>query len=492
MPIFWDLLPASLWPTQPFIPPIDPGESWGKSSSPATPWESAASTPDYLAPDALASSGPWDDDRYRQMLAAAKRASDFARWTFGPPNARPQAPTAAPMPTAPMSGTLPTASSFIPPVDPAQAASPLAPPPYGTADADMAAAQAAREAAAARIRQAAQPRGGRQESAGADLPAQFIGGLARSGWKAIADVPHEIGQAFTDQWGALKHHAWTDHRGRLQDYLANPSFAKAAQHQWEDFKDAGKSALDLAGLPFAPIQGAARSLIGHPYADLAQLVASHFNPAGAPNPDQRYDEAKRAVDTALMGLGPRGGSLRPPFEPPLQARLPPPARPIEPPPPPTADNIGNIRPRIEPAPARSELLRSPTLPLPQLAAPPGHPLLAGPPPGTEQPWQGPIYSRPVAAGGEAAYRSWGGESKQVSDWLSPYPPASSSEARRDLALWPGNTAQYVSKVQIPAGTQIQWGKAARAFGQPGGATQIQLLEDIPAENYGPGLPLPAK
>ena len=307
MPIFWDLLPASLWPTQPFIPPIDPGESWGKSSSPATPWESAASTPDYLAPDALASSGPWDDDRYRQMLADAKRASDFAAWTFGPPNATPRTPTAAPMQAAPMSETLPTASSFIPQLDPAQPASPLVAPPYGSTDADMAAAQAAREAATVRMRQAAQPRGGRQTSAGADLPAQFIGGLARSGWKAIADVPHEAGQAFTDQWDALKHHAWIDPGTRLQDYRANPSVAKAAQRQWEDFKDAGKSVLGLAALPFAPIQGAARSLIGHPYADLAQLVDSHFNPAGAANPAQRYDEAKRAVDTALMALGPRGG-----------------------------------------------------------------------------------------------------------------------------------------------------------------------------------------
>jgi hypothetical protein len=202
MPTIWDLLPASPWPTQPFIPPTDPRESWGKSSSPAVPWESAAATPDYLAPDALASLRPWDDDRYRQMLADAERASDFVRWTFGTPDA-PRRATAAPMPTAPMSETLPTASSFIPPLDPAQLASPLVAPPYGSTDADMAAAQAAREAAAGRMRQAAQPRGGRQASAGADLPAQFIGGLARSGWKAIADVPHEAGQAFTDQWDAL-------------------------------------------------------------------------------------------------------------------------------------------------------------------------------------------------------------------------------------------------------------------------------------------------
>ncbi len=266
MPTFWDMQPAGLWPTQPSIPPIDPEQGSGWAPSTAAPWESAASTPD-----------------------------------FGTP----AAPRTAGMPS--------TAPSFVPPVDRAQATAPGAPAPYRTMDADMAAAQAAREAAAARIGQATQPRGGRQESAGADLPAQFIGGLARSGWKAVTDVPHEARQAFTDQWDALKHHAWIDPGARLQDYLANPSLAKAAQHQWEDFKDGGKSILDLAGLPFAPIQGAARSLIGHPYADLAQLVDSHFNPTGAPNPEQRYDEAKRAVDTALMALGARGGLPLPPM-----------------------------------------------------------------------------------------------------------------------------------------------------------------------------------
>jgi hypothetical protein len=455
------------------------------SPSAGAPWESAASTSAYPAPDAPASSGPWDDDRYRQMLADAKRASDFVAWTFGAPNATPRAPAAAPMQAAPMSGTLPTASSFIPPVDPALAAS-----PYGTTDADMAAAQAARDVAADRMRQAAQPRGGRQASAGADLPAQFIGGLARAGSKAVADVPHEARQAFTDQWDALKHHAWIDPGARLQDYLANPSLAKAAQRQWEDFKDVGKSVLDLAGLPFAPIQGAARSLIGHPYADLAQLVDSHFNPAGAANPDQRYDEAKRAVDTALMALGPRGGSLRPPFEPPMQARLPPPSSPLEPPPPPIADNIANIRPRIEPAPARSELLGPPISPLPQLAALPGYPLLAGPKSGAQQPWAGLIHSDLVGKGGKTAYRTWGGRVPEVGNWLSPEPPVSSSAAIRDLALWPENTAEFVSPVQIPAGTRIQSGTAAGAFGRPGGGSQIELLKKLPDKNYGPAKLLP--
>jgi hypothetical protein len=97
MPTIWDLLPVSPWPTQPFTPPDNPDQGSAWAPSPAAPWESATSTPDYLAPDALASSGPWDDDRCRQMLADAKRASDFVNWTFGPPSVAPRAPTAAPI-----------------------------------------------------------------------------------------------------------------------------------------------------------------------------------------------------------------------------------------------------------------------------------------------------------------------------------------------------------------------------------------------------------
>jgi hypothetical protein len=93
MPIIWDLLPASPWPTQSFTPPGNPDQGSAWAASPAA----ATSTPDYLASDALASSGPWDDDRYRQMLADAKRASDFVNWTFGPPSVAPRAPTAAPI-----------------------------------------------------------------------------------------------------------------------------------------------------------------------------------------------------------------------------------------------------------------------------------------------------------------------------------------------------------------------------------------------------------
>ncbi len=105
-------------------------------------------------------------------------------------------------------------------------------------------------------------------------------------------------------------------------------------------------------------------------------------------------------------------------------------------------------------------------------------------------WSGMIYSGPVPEGGMVGFRTWGGQAEQRGNWLSPTAPVSSNAAIRDLSLWPGNTAEHVSGVQIPPATQIQWGTAAPAFGQPGGGRQIELLERIPGESYGPGIPLP--
>jgi hypothetical protein len=94
MKSFWDLLPASSWPTQPFIPPRDPMRA-GSSPLQAQSWDSpaAASLPSWLttqvAPSASGTTGPGlaDDAHTVRMLADAKRAHDFAMWAFGPPSA---------------------------------------------------------------------------------------------------------------------------------------------------------------------------------------------------------------------------------------------------------------------------------------------------------------------------------------------------------------------------------------------------------------------
>jgi hypothetical protein len=116
---------------------------------------------------------------------------------------------------------------------------------------------------------------------------------------------------------------------------------------------------------------------------------------------------------------------------------------------------------------------------------------AGPkalPPGGVNSWTGPILSR-VTQSPETMYRVWGGGSSRVGQWLTPFKPVSAQTAREGLALPPGNTASFVSEVTVPTGTRIQVGTAGAAFGQPGGAAQVQLLDRIAPELFGEGQPL---
>ena len=104
------------------------------------------------------------------------------------------------------------------------------------------------------------------------------------------------------------------------------------------------------------------------------------------------------------------------------------------------------------------------------------------------PWAGNTLSR-VTQSGENLYRVWGGESGQAGEWLTPIRPGSSAAAREGLALPEGNSASFVSDVNVPAGTRIQVGTAGSAFGQSGGWPQVQLLERIPLQSFGKGVPL---
>jgi RHS repeat-associated protein len=78
-------------------------------------------------------------------------------------------------------------------------------------------------------------------------------------------------------------------------------------------------------------------------------------------------------------------------------------------------------------------------------------------------------------------------------FLTSVKPASSAFAREALALPPQNTAAYIQEVLVPAGTRLQRSRALPVpeFGRfRGGAEQFQLLDQIPNQNFGPGLPLP--
>jgi len=106
-----------------------------------------------------------------------------------------------------------------------------------------------------------------------------------------------------------------------------------------------------------------------------------------------------------------------------------------------------------------------------------------------QPWAGEIRSVTVASE-TTMYRVWGGGSRQAGPWLSPIRPTSAATATESLALPSANTAQFYSEVLVPAGTRYQIGTAAGANGLSGGGVQVQLLEQIPNANFGPGIPLP--
>ena len=90
------------------------------------------------------------------------------------------------------------------------------------------------------------------------------------------------------------------------------------------------------------------------------------------------------------------------------------------------------------------------------------------------------------------YRVFSGDST-VGGWLTATPPRSSAWAREALSLPPGNNADFIQRVFVPAGTQLQ---RSRALPVPrwgrvhGGGEQFHLLEQIPIENFGPGVPLP--
>ncbi|HEY1545625.1 MAG TPA: hypothetical protein VGG01_24750 [Xanthobacteraceae bacterium] len=121
MPSVFDLMPASLWPVQPFMPPSDPLQPPVWPSSSAAGWtmppaalppgwppatadaDTSVSAWDRAMRQALAANGSaagpteaasaWSD----QMLADAKRAHDLVTWAFGPLSAARAAPTSTAM-----------------------------------------------------------------------------------------------------------------------------------------------------------------------------------------------------------------------------------------------------------------------------------------------------------------------------------------------------------------------------------------------------------
>lgn len=88
------------------------------------------------------------------------------------------------------------------------------------------------------------------------------------------------------------------------------------------------------------------------------------------------------------------------------------------------------------------------------------------------------------------YRVFSGDNR-VGAFLTSVRPKSAAFAREALDLPPGNTAQFVQEVLVPAGTRLQRSRVRPGtFGGRGGAEQFELLEFIPTSSFGPGVPLP--
>ena len=74
-------------------------------------------------------------------------------------------------------------------------------------------------------------------------------------------------------------------------------------------------------------------------------------------------------------------------------------------------------------------------------------------------------------------------------FLTKVAPTNQRGAIEGLALPPGNNADFIQKVLVPAGTRVQRSRALPAFGRRGGKEQFQLLDKIPNKNFGSGVPL---
>lgn len=117
---------------------------------------------------------------------------------------------------------------------------------------------------------------------------------------AITDVPAEVKSATSSAWDALKG-MWPDTLGGTRDM--------GKEGALEGIGNTGKLVLNAAGLPTAPVVGAARSLLGHPLADATMAIGSKIDPDARVDPTEIYDASKAGVDTALNAMAPGRGGL---------------------------------------------------------------------------------------------------------------------------------------------------------------------------------------
>lgn len=80
------------------------------------------------------------------------------------------------------------------------------------------------------------------------------------------------------------------------------------------------------------------------------------------------------------------------------------------------------------------------------------------------------------------YRVWGGKSGMKGSFLIPFDPrlAPKSVIRQAFAIPESNTLEFITPVDLPAGTELRMGQAAGSdiFDATGGSLQVELLEQI--------------
>jgi hypothetical protein len=95
-------------------------------------------------------------------------------------------------------------------------------------------------------------------------------------------------------------------------------------------------------------------------------------------------------------------------------------------------------------------------------------------------FRGGSYSQTTLGSDTTLYRVYGGESGQLSPWWSRTPPSGPLQSQTDLALPPGNTAQNLVQIRVPAGTTLYERAAEANFGRLGGGNQVFIPNVNPA------------
>jgi hypothetical protein len=94
-------------------------------------------------------------------------------------------------------------------------------------------------------------------------------------------------------------------------------------------------------------------------------------------------------------------------------------------------------------------------------------------------FKGGQYTTTVLENDITLSRLYGGTSSELGSYWSRTTYSSAGRAKQYLSLPPGNTAQNVVTIRVPAGTTIYEGKAAEAFGKLGGGNQVYIPQVNP-------------